>query len=54
LPIIRNLSTAVASDLPPRFYGKPEAAAAIDRLLMMDISMPEIFWTVFKRQTINL
>jgi len=28
--------------LPPRSYGKPEAAAAaIDRLLMMGIRMPE-------------
>jgi hypothetical protein len=29
--------------LPPRSYGKPEAAAAaaVDRLLMMDIKMPE-------------
>jgi hypothetical protein len=28
--------------LPPRSYGKPEAAAAaVDRLLMMDKKMPE-------------
>jgi len=27
--------------LPPRSYGKPEAAAAVDRLLMMGISMSE-------------
>ena len=27
--------------LLPRSYGKPEAAAAIDRLLMMGIRMPE-------------
>jgi hypothetical protein len=28
--------------LPPRSYGKPEAAAAaVDRLLMMGIKMPE-------------
>jgi hypothetical protein len=27
--------------LPPRFYGKPEAAVAVDRLLMMGIRMPE-------------
>ena len=26
--------------LPPRSYGKPEAAAAVDRFLMMDIGMP--------------
>jgi len=28
--------------LPPRSYGKPEAAAAVYRLLMMGIRMPEI------------
>ena len=27
--------------LPPRSYDKPEAAAAVDRLLMMDKGMPE-------------
>jgi len=27
--------------LPPCSYGKPEAAAAVDRLLMMGIRMPE-------------
>jgi hypothetical protein len=27
--------------LPPRFYGKPEAAAAVDSLLIMGIMMPE-------------
>ena len=27
--------------LPPRSYGKTEAAAAVDRLLMMGIRMPE-------------
>ena len=27
--------------LPPRSYGKPEAAAAVDRLLMMSIRMSE-------------
>jgi len=27
---------------PPRFCGKPEAAAAVHRLLMMGIKMPEI------------
>jgi len=27
--------------LPPRSYGKPEAGAAVDRLLMMGIRMPE-------------
>jgi hypothetical protein len=55
MPIIRSLSTeAAASGLPLRFYGKPEAAAAVDRLLMMGIRMPEICWAFSKRQTINL
>jgi hypothetical protein len=27
--------------LPPRSYGKPEAAVAVDRLLMMGKRMPE-------------
>ena len=40
--------------LPPRSYGKPEAAAAVDRILMMGIRMPETCWTVFKRQALNL
>jgi len=34
--------------------GKPEATAAVDRLLMMGIRMPETCWAVSKRQTINL
>jgi hypothetical protein len=33
---------------------KLEAAAAVDRLMMMDIRMPETCGAVFKRQTINL
>jgi len=33
--------------LPPRSYGKPEAAAAVDRLLMMGTRMPETCWAVF-------
>jgi len=37
MPIIRSLSTAL---LPPRSYGKPEAATA-DKLLMMGMRMPE-------------
>jgi hypothetical protein len=41
--------------LPPRSYGKPEAAAAaVDRLLMMGKRMSETCWAVFKRQAINL
>jgi len=40
--------------LPPRSYGKLEAAAAVDRLLMMGIRMPETCWAVSKRQTLNL
>jgi len=38
--------------LPPRSYGKQEAAAAVDRLLMMGIRMPETCWAVSRRQTI--
>jgi len=33
--------------LPPRSYGKPEAAA-VDRLLMMGIGMPEACSEVFE------
>ena len=47
----RPRSTAL---LPPRSYGKPEAAAAVDRLLIMGKRMPETCGTVFKRQAINL
>jgi hypothetical protein len=39
LPIIRSLSTAAL--LPPRSYGKPEAAAAVEMLLMMDKRCPK-------------
>jgi len=34
--------------------GKPEVPAAVDRLLMMGIRMPETCSAVSKRQTINL
>jgi hypothetical protein len=37
-PVRRNTTNRL---LPPRSYGKPEAAAAVDRLLMMGITMPE-------------
>ena len=38
----RNVVVAVLlALLPPRSYGKPEAAAAVDRLLMTGIRMPE-------------
>ena len=40
--------------LPPRSYGKPEAAAAVDRLLMMGTRMPETCWAVSRQQTVNL
>jgi hypothetical protein len=33
---------------------KPEAAAAVDRLLMMGIRMPETCYVVFKIQAIKL
>jgi hypothetical protein len=34
--------------------GKPEAVAAVGRLLMMGIRMPETCRAVFERQAINL
>jgi len=37
-PPDRPLPTAL---LPPRSYGKPEAAAAVDGFLMMGIRIPE-------------
>jgi hypothetical protein len=43
-----------AALLPPRSNGKPEAATAIDKLLMMGMRMPETCRAVFKRQAINL
>jgi hypothetical protein len=47
LPLERGGSSAVDRPrptelLPPRSNGKPEAAVAVDRLLMMGIRMPEI------------
>jgi len=46
--VVAVLLAVVGSDrprptalLPPRSYGKPEAAAAVDRLLMMGIRLPE-------------
>jgi len=32
----------------------PEAATAVDKLLMMGMRMPETCWAVFKRQAIKL
>jgi hypothetical protein len=40
--------------LPPRSNGKPEAATAVHKLLMMGMRMPETCWAVFKRQAIKL
>jgi len=40
--------------LSPRSNGKPEAATAVDKLLTMDMRMPETCWAVFKRQAIKL
>ena len=34
--------------------GKPEAATAVDKLLMMGMTMPETCWSVFERQAIKL
>jgi hypothetical protein len=39
--------------LPPRPNDTPEAATAVDKLLMMGMRMPETCWAVFKRQAIN-
>jgi len=52
MPIIRSLLTAAAASglpdrprptalLPPRSYDNPEAVAAVDRLLMIGIRIPE-------------
>jgi len=47
LPLERGVSSAVGRGrsstalLPPRSYAKPEAAAAVDRLLMMGKKNPE-------------
>jgi hypothetical protein len=40
-PLVYRRTVVVAVLLAPRFYGKPEAAAAVDRLLIMGIRMPE-------------
>jgi len=40
--------------LPPRSKGKREAAAAVYKLLMMGMRMPETCLAVFKRRAINL
>jgi hypothetical protein len=40
--------------LPPRSNGKPEAATAPYKLLMMGKKMPETCWAVFERPAINL
>ena len=46
LPLERGCSSAVGRGrptalLPPRSNGKPKSAAAVDRLLMMGIKIPE-------------
>jgi hypothetical protein len=40
--------------LPPPYNGKPEAATAVDKLLMMGMRMSETCWAVFKRQVMKL
>jgi len=40
--------------LLPRSNGKPKAATAVHKLLMMGMRMPETCWAVFKRRAINL
>jgi hypothetical protein len=69
MPIIRSLSTAVAGSglplerggssvatalLPPHSNGKPEAATAVYKHLIMGKRMPETCWAVFERRAINL
>jgi hypothetical protein len=36
-----NILILLTALLPPRSCGKPEVAAAVDRLLMMGIGIPE-------------
>jgi hypothetical protein len=50
-PVVRPRPTTL---LPPCSNGKPEAATAVDKLLIMGLTMPETCWAVFKRQAINL
>jgi len=40
-PVVQPDRPRPTALLPPRSYGKPEAADAVDRLLMMGIRMPE-------------
>jgi hypothetical protein len=66
LPLERGSSSAVGRGrsgpdrprpttlLPSRSYGKPEAATAVDKLLLMGVVMLETCWVVFKRQAVNL
>jgi len=59
LPLERGSSSVVGGGRPttllaPRSNGKPEAATAVDKLLMMGMRMPETCEAVFKRQAINL
>jgi len=46
-------TTAVAASGLP-LNGKLEAATAVDKLLMMGMTMLETCWAVFKRQAIKL
>ena len=39
--VVAAVLLAVVGPPPPRSNGKPEAAAAVNRLLMMGIRMPE-------------
>jgi nitrate/nitrite-specific signal transduction histidine kinase len=57
LPLERGGSSVVGrgrSVLPLRSNGKPEAATAVYRLLMMGMRMSETCWAVFKRRAIHL
>jgi hypothetical protein len=46
--------TTTKTLLPPRSNGKPEAATAVYKLLMIGKRIPETCWAVFKRRAINL
>jgi hypothetical protein len=52
--VVNQTGHGLTALLPPRSYNKSEAAAAVDRLLIMGIRMPETCCAVSKRQTINL
>jgi hypothetical protein len=52
--VVVAVSLVVVGLLPPRANGKPGAATAVYKLLMMGKSMPETRGAVFERRAINL